>query len=87
MQRAPDGVSGWATAWSQVMGRQADDWNVARIQERDVFTAMAEGTGMPLEGVERHAAYDVNAWEASGGTQYWYRDDITFQADLAELTK
>jgi hypothetical protein len=29
----------------------------------------------------------VNAWEAGGGTGYWYRDDTTFKADLAKLTK
>jgi phosphoglycolate phosphatase-like HAD superfamily hydrolase len=157
------------------MGRLADDWDLGRIQERDVFTAIAEWTSMPLDGVERHAAYCcrslvfnraawrvtvehrlpqalvtvnpdlflkrivpeyglekifdvivascaegttdkvqlceraldrlgfrghrrntllidnrqdlVHAWEASGGTGYWYRDDATFEADLPELTR
>jgi hypothetical protein len=56
MRRAPDSKPTWTAAWRDVMDAVADDWDTGRIDERAVFAAMAERTGMTTDAVARHAA-------------------------------
>jgi hypothetical protein len=36
----------WPNAWADVMRSHADDWNVGRVGERDVFRALSARTGL-----------------------------------------
>jgi hypothetical protein len=72
MVRSPASCPGWSLAWSEVMRLHADDWNVGRLNERDVFGAMAERTDLTVEQVERHAddccrsiVYNRAAWRVA----------------------
>jgi phosphoglycolate phosphatase-like HAD superfamily hydrolase len=54
------------------MRLHADDWNVGRLHERDVFAALAERTDMRVDEVERHAddccrsiVYNRAAWRVA----------------------
>src|SRR5215470_3705677 len=55
MRRAPEGAPEWPAAWAEVMALLAGDWDTGRAGERDVFAAMAERLGMPVDEVEAHA--------------------------------
>lgn len=55
MRQAPTEFPDWADAWNDVMAACADDWNVGRATERDVFAAMSRRAGLSVEFVERHA--------------------------------
>jgi phosphoglycolate phosphatase-like HAD superfamily hydrolase len=70
--RHPASCPGWSSAWSEVMRLHADDWNVGRLHERDVFAALAERTDMRVDEVERHAddccrsiVYNRAAWRVA----------------------
>jgi FMN phosphatase YigB (HAD superfamily) len=72
MRHPPVTVPEWSRAWVDVMGRYADDWNVGRVAEHDVFRALAERTQMTIKDVERHAQrccesieYNPVAWRVA----------------------
>jgi hypothetical protein len=72
MLRAPASCPGWSSAWTEVMRLHANDWDVGRLHEGDVFAALAERTGMPVDAVERHAddccrsiVYNRVAWRVA----------------------
>jgi len=56
MLDAPTNCPGWPEAWADVMARHAGDWNVGRMNERDIFRALSERTGLGVGVVEAHAA-------------------------------
>jgi len=56
MLRAPAEYRGWPSAWRAVMATHADDWNVGRVSERDVFRALHARTGLGVDAIEQHAA-------------------------------
>ena len=55
MRQVPAEFPDWSNAWNQVMETCADDWNVGRATERDVFAEMSRRTGLSIDFVERHA--------------------------------
>jgi hypothetical protein len=56
MLRAPTGCADWASAWREVMTTHADDWNVGRVSEAEVFRALHDRTGLGVDVIEHHAA-------------------------------
>jgi FMN phosphatase YigB (HAD superfamily) len=55
MHQAPVACPDWPSAWLDVMSTLAEDWNVGRVRERDVFDALSARTGLSLGAIERHA--------------------------------
>lgn len=55
MRRPPPGCPGWEEAWTEVMARHADAWNVGRIGADVVWTALADHTGLAVAEVRTHA--------------------------------
>jgi hypothetical protein len=51
MRRAPAEFPDWADAWNTVMETCADDWNIGRACERDVFAEMSRRTGLSIDFV------------------------------------
>jgi len=56
MLRAPAAYADWPSAWREVMTSHADDWNVGRASERDIFEALHARTGLSVDAIEHHAA-------------------------------
>jgi hypothetical protein len=55
MRQAPAECPDWSNAWNEAMETCADDWNIGRASERDVFAEMSRRTGLSIDFVERHA--------------------------------
>ena len=55
MRQVPVEFPDWSTIWNEVMDSCADDWNIGRATERDVFAEMSKRTGLSIDFVERHA--------------------------------
>jgi hypothetical protein len=72
MLQAHDAYPEWPNAWRDVMTNHADDWNVGRASEREVFAALHARTGLGVDVIERHAAaccrsicFHPFAWQAA----------------------
>jgi FMN phosphatase YigB (HAD superfamily) len=61
MRQAPPEFPDWPDAWNTVMETCANDWNVGRATERDVFVEMSTQTGLTVDFVERHAEWCCRA--------------------------
>jgi FMN phosphatase YigB (HAD superfamily) len=55
MRQAPAEYPDWANAWNGVMETCAEDWNIGRATERDVFAEMSRLTSLSIDFVEHHA--------------------------------
>jgi phosphoglycolate phosphatase-like HAD superfamily hydrolase len=55
MLTAPTSCPAWADAWNAVMALHADDWNVGRMKEADIFRALSDATGLSEHEVAAHA--------------------------------
>jgi FMN phosphatase YigB (HAD superfamily) len=55
MRQAPAECPDWSNTWNEAMETCADDWNIGRASERDVFAEMSRRTGLSIDFVERHA--------------------------------
>jgi FMN phosphatase YigB (HAD superfamily) len=55
MHTAPPDFPDWPYAWADVMACHANDWNVGRISESDIFRALGARTGLSVKAVEAHA--------------------------------
>jgi hypothetical protein len=55
MRRAPRPCSTWGRSWVEVTTDLADAWNAGAVTSAQVFEAMADRTGMSVQGVELHA--------------------------------
>ncbi len=72
MRRCPDSHPEWEEAWTAVMDRLADRWNAGAVGMPEVFTALADRTGMTLPDVEAHArdccervVFHPTAWQVA----------------------
>jgi FMN phosphatase YigB (HAD superfamily) len=57
MRKSPPSCPEWPNIWMDVMRVHADDWNVGRVTEADIFAALSEQSGLSLTDVERHAQH------------------------------
>jgi hypothetical protein len=55
LYRPPTGWPSWTEDWADVMRVHADGWNDGTVSRADIFTAMAQQSGIPSDEVERHA--------------------------------
>jgi hypothetical protein len=56
MHRAPRNCADWPHAWADVMNARAEEWNLGRVSEREIFDALSARTGLSVEVIQRHAA-------------------------------
>jgi len=57
MLRSPSSCPEWPNIWADVMRVHADDWNVGRITEGEIFAALSEESRLSLTEVERHVQH------------------------------
>ncbi len=72
MLRPPEDCPAWPTAWAEVMGRHAGEWDVGAVTWAEVTGALAERTGLTVEAVAAHArrccgdlSFNPSAWRVA----------------------
>lgn len=72
MRRCPDAHPEWEDAWTTVMDRLADRWNIGAVGMPEVFAALADRTGMTPQAVAAHArdccgrlVFNPTAWQVA----------------------